>query len=134
MAIKVYPYYTEDLYYGRKHKYLVGVHTSENIRNRLKTEFGISEFHGVFIPKKDYTKFIRMNYKNVNTKIFEVDVCLPNGTTIPCTCFLTENMVYNEYFEMNVPMYSGKIIENTDKEELDRAYHYNAMLDNREEW
>lgn len=133
MTITVYPYFTEDLYYGRNHKYLVGVHTSENIRNRLKTEFGISEFYGVFIHKADYTNFIKMKRKE-DTKIFEVDVCLPDGNTIPCTCFLTKIVEYIEYFEKDITIYFGKIIENTDKEELDRAYHYNATLDNKEEW
>jgi hypothetical protein len=133
MSIKVYPYFTEDLYYGRNHKYLVGVHTSKNIQNRLKTEFGISEFYGVFISKDDYTNLTKMKRKE-DTKIFEVDVCLPDGNTIPCTCFLTKKVEYSEYLENDIPIYFGKIIENTDKEELDRAYHYNAMLDNREEW
>lgn len=136
MNIKVYPYFTEDIYYGGKHKAFFGVYPSSNIRNRLKTEFGITENYGVFVAKVDYSKFTKMPSKKENTKIFNVDMCLPNGEIVPCTCFLTrlKRTCNEEFFEGNLVGYSGKIIENTDKEELDRAYRYNALSDNMEEW
>jgi Mg/Co/Ni transporter MgtE len=134
MNIKVYPYVTEDIYYGRKHICLSAVCASSNIRDRLEKEFGIRNNVITFIEKIDYSKFIKMRNKKENTKIFNVDVCLPDGTLIPCTCFLTKKEIYSEYLEEIVTDYSGKIIENTDKEELDRAYRYNARLDDSEEW
>lgn len=127
MNIKVYPYFTEDIYYGRKHRAFFNVYPSYNIKNRLKTEFGITENYGVFVAKVDCPKFTKMPSKKENTKIFNVDMCLPNGEIVPCICFLTK-------LEGDLVGYSGKIIENTDKEELDRAYRYNALSDNMKEW
>lgn len=111
MAITVYPYFTEDIYLSHKYRYFSGVHVSESIKNILKNKFNM-DATGIFVAKTDCPSFLRMRHKKDTEKIFEVNAELPDGTIIPCSCLLSVTEEYNDYFEDDRKVISGKIIAN----------------------
>jgi hypothetical protein len=131
--IKVYPFFNEDIYYSHKYRCCYDVFAVGKIRETL-VKMGISENHGIFIKNTDYSKFIKMRRKNDTGKIFEVTASMPDGTDVPCTCFLSVKEEYIGEYEENRKIVSGIIVDNTDKEQLDWAYKCNSMQDEKEEW
>ena len=133
MIITVYPYFSEDIYYSHKYTHCFNIFASGKIRETL-FKMGVTENYGIFIKNTDYHQFMKMRHKKDTNKIFDVNASLPDGTVIPCTCFLSVKEQYNEELETTQKITSGIIIDKTDKEQLDWAYSYNAMQDEMEEW